>query len=159
MPDMIEALSKKWARKLGERLLASMCTDETKTLWSEDMARVAIANALEDAINRVETCVCEDTGRQAVQGECPVHHGDACMFDVSQMRKYVNGSTYLQGDVANMTRALESIVADEGGSGLAELAGQAPSRNPGAGDARRMASTAREALNRLRKSQRDRKLT
>lgn len=44
----------------------------------------------------IETTVCEDTGRQAVNGECPIHHGDACLYDVSQMRDYVNGAVGLQ---------------------------------------------------------------
>lgn len=42
------------------------------------------------------TVVCEDTGRMARNGECPLHHGDACLYDVSAMREAVNQNTSLR---------------------------------------------------------------
>jgi hypothetical protein len=30
-------------------------------------------------LDRYPVIVCEDTGMQAIRGECPFHHGDACL--------------------------------------------------------------------------------
>lgn len=82
-----------FSTKTIEAMSAEHWTPDAK--FQEIISNV-IRKALAEAESRVQTTVCEETGRQAVDGECPVHHGDACLYDVAQMRDYVNGATGLR---------------------------------------------------------------
>ena len=53
------------------------------------------------------TIVCEDTGRQAVKGECPHHRGDACLYDVSKMRDILNKNTTLKVALADAIKWIQ----------------------------------------------------
>lgn len=60
--------------------------------------------------NEHETVVCEDTGLQQINGECPFHHGDACLWDVSVMRDLYNNHVTLKAQIRMLLEADESGV-------------------------------------------------
>ena len=54
MPEQTnDEIAAKWAKVLGKRILGGVSDDGTTTPWSEDLVRVAIANAIDEAMSVV----------------------------------------------------------------------------------------------------------
>ena len=53
--------------------------------------------------------VCEDTGRIAQHGECPEHHGDGCLMDVSAMRGVLKENTCLRVHVGEAEKTIRNL--------------------------------------------------
>lgn len=95
--EKIEGEREAFHKTCGELLQATIEGDGSVT-WSkvkcEECAK--LRTRLVEVEGERNTVVCEDTGRMARGGECPEHHGDACLYDVSAMREAVNQNTSLR---------------------------------------------------------------
>lgn len=83
MPD--ENCALKWAKILGKRLLESGMDRKGGTLWSEDMARVAIANAIDEVTREL---------REALEQISPLLRafGKGDLIEVERTLKIINAT-------------------------------------------------------------------